>query len=61
MYWRLPPFADAVVTVAPRESDGLLVARIAKGRARKPRCCRDCAASPTSHRRFDGRASSKGG
>ncbi len=38
MYWRLPPFADAVVTVAPRESDGLLVARIAKGRARKPRC-----------------------
>ena len=37
MYWRLPPFADAVVTVAPREEDGLLVARIAKGRAYKPR------------------------
>ena len=38
MYWRLPPFADAVVTVAPREEDGLLVARIAKGRAYKPKC-----------------------
>ena len=36
VYLRLLPFADAVVTVAPRSSDGLLEATIAKGRGRKP-------------------------
>ena len=36
-YLRLLPYADAVVTVAPRSSDGLLEATIAKGRGCKPR------------------------
>ena len=37
VYLRLLPYADAVVTVAPRSSDGLLEATIAKGRGCKPR------------------------